>query len=47
MVRVSYNQKPFRRILMETWGAKVVPSPSNLTQSGRKYYKNTCIANKN
>jgi tryptophan synthase beta chain len=39
MVRVSYNQKPFRRILMETWGAKVVPSPSNLTQSGRKFYE--------
>jgi len=39
MVRVSYNQKPFRRILMETWGAKVVPSPSNLTRSGRKFYE--------
>jgi tryptophan synthase beta chain len=39
MVRVSYNQKPFRRMLMGTWGAKVVPSPSNLTQSGRKFYE--------
>ncbi len=38
MVRISYNQKPFRRILMETWGAKVVPSPSNLTQSGKRFY---------
>ena len=28
MVRVSYNQKPYRRMLMETWGAKCVPSPS-------------------
>jgi tryptophan synthase beta chain len=27
MVRASYNQKPYRRILMETWGGKVVPSP--------------------
>src|SRR5574340_1797551 len=36
MVRVSYDQKPYRRIAMETWGAKVVPSPSNVTNSGRK-----------
>ncbi|MDI6814662.1 MAG: TrpB-like pyridoxal phosphate-dependent enzyme, partial [Dehalococcoidales bacterium] len=35
MVRVSYNQKPYRRILMETWGAKVVPSPSPDTEVGR------------
>jgi tryptophan synthase beta chain len=35
MVRVSYEQKPFRRSLMETWGATVVPSPSEETQSGR------------
>ncbi|MBF0458584.1 MAG: TrpB-like pyridoxal phosphate-dependent enzyme [Nitrospirae bacterium] len=35
MVRVSYNQKPYRRISMETWGATVHPSPSNLTNSGR------------
>jgi tryptophan synthase beta chain len=27
MVRASYNQKPYRRVLMETWGASVVPSP--------------------
>ncbi|MCX7857259.1 MAG: TrpB-like pyridoxal phosphate-dependent enzyme [Deltaproteobacteria bacterium] len=38
MVRVSYNQKPYRRILMETWGAKCVPSPSADTQVGKKYY---------
>jgi tryptophan synthase beta chain len=36
MVRVSYNQKPYRRILMETWGAKCVASPSQDTQIGRK-----------
>jgi len=35
MVRISYDQKPYRRILMETWGAKCVPSPSPDTQSGR------------
>ena len=27
MVRASYEQKPYRRVLMETWGASVVPSP--------------------
>ena len=37
MVRVSYNQKPYRRILMETWGAKVVPSPSKDTEVGRRF----------
>ncbi|MDI9646354.1 MAG: TrpB-like pyridoxal phosphate-dependent enzyme [Archaeoglobales archaeon] len=36
MVRSSYEQKPYRRIMMETWGAQVIPSPSNLTESGRK-----------
>ncbi len=36
MVKVSYNQKPYRRIAMETWGATVHPSPSNITNSGRK-----------
>jgi len=35
MVRVSYNQKPYRRIMMETWGATCVPSPSPDTKSGR------------
>jgi tryptophan synthase beta chain len=35
MVKVSYHQKPYRRVLMETWGAKVVPSPSTDTQAGR------------
>ncbi len=36
MVRSSYEQKPYRRILMETWNAEVIPSPSNLTESGRR-----------
>ncbi len=35
MVRVSYDQKPYRRALMETYGASCIPSPSNETQSGR------------
>ena len=36
MVKVSYEQKPYRRILMETWGGKVIPSPSPYTESGKK-----------
>jgi tryptophan synthase beta chain len=36
MVRVSYDQKPYRRIFMETYGAEVVPSPSRDTKSGRQ-----------
>jgi tryptophan synthase beta chain len=39
MVRISYDQKPYRRVLMETWGAKVVPSPSEDTEIGRKLLK--------
>jgi tryptophan synthase beta chain len=35
MVRASYDQKPYRRILMETYGASVVPSPSRDTEYGR------------
>jgi tryptophan synthase beta chain len=35
MVRASYDQKPYRRILMETYGASVVASPSMATQYGR------------
>jgi tryptophan synthase beta chain len=35
MVKVSYNHKPYRRIFMESHGARVVPSPSNETASGR------------
>ena len=36
MVRISYDQKPYRRILMETWGAKCIPSPSKDTEVGRR-----------
>jgi len=36
MVRVSYEQKPYRRMLMHTWGATVHASPSNLTEYGRR-----------
>src|SRR4030067_129047 len=35
MVKVSYHQKPYRRSMMETWGASVVPSPSPDTHAGR------------
>ena len=35
MVRVSYDQKPYRRALMEAFGASVTASPSTLTESGR------------
>ena len=41
MVRASYDQKPYRRILMETYGAEVVPSPSPDTQYGRKVLEAT------
>jgi len=36
MVRASYEQKPYRAVLMRTWGAEVVPSPSNRTKFGRE-----------
>jgi tryptophan synthase beta chain len=36
MVKVSYYQKPYRRVLMETFGATVVPSPSTETEIGRR-----------
>ena len=36
MVKVSYEQKPFRREVMRTYGANVTPSPSDTTQVGRK-----------
>lgn len=37
MVRASYNQKPYRKILMELYGAKVNASPSNTTEAGKKF----------
>lgn len=36
MVKISYEQKPYRKIMMNTYNANVVPSPSNLTDSGRQ-----------
>lgn len=35
MVRCSYEQKPYRRLMMQTWGASCYPSPTELTASGR------------
>jgi tryptophan synthase beta chain len=35
-VRASFDQKPYRRLMMETWGAKVHPSPSTATEAGKK-----------
>ncbi len=36
MVKVSYNQKPYRKSMVNTWGGKIVASPSTLTEAGRK-----------
>ncbi len=36
MVKVSYYQKPYRKTMMNIWGAEAVPSPSELTEAGRK-----------
>lgn len=41
MVNVSYYQKPYRRSLIETWGGKVVPSPSSDTNYGRRVLANS------
>ncbi len=41
MVKVSYHQKPYRRNLMEVWGARVIPSPSEQTQAGRRVLEAT------
>ena len=35
MVRISFDQKPFRKVMMETWGGTCIASPSNQTQAGR------------
>lgn len=37
MVAISFHQKPYRRVAMETWGGTVVPSPSTLTNAGRSF----------
>lgn len=39
MVKVSYESKPYRKFMMNTWGANVIPSPSHLTESGRRILK--------
>jgi tryptophan synthase beta chain len=39
MVRISFDQKPFRRLMMETWGATCTPSPSTETNAGREILK--------
>jgi tryptophan synthase beta chain len=36
MVRLSYDHKPYRKVMMNTWGAKVHPSPSEATEIGKK-----------
>ncbi len=36
MVRLSYDHKPYRKVMMNTWGAKVHPSPSGATEIGKK-----------
>jgi tryptophan synthase beta chain len=41
MVKCSYEQKPYRRIMMETWGAEVFPSPTTRTEAGKKILKET------
>ncbi|ODS33464.1 MAG: tryptophan synthase beta subunit [Candidatus Scalindua rubra] len=40
MVKVSYKQKPYRRSMMESWGGKVIASPSDKTQTGRNIINN-------
>jgi tryptophan synthase beta chain len=37
MVRISYEQKPYRKSLINTWGASIFPSPSDQTESGRRF----------
>ena len=41
MVRISFDQKPFRQLMMQTWGANCVASPSNETQAGRNILAKT------
>ena len=36
MVRISFDQKPYRKIMMESFGAKCNPSPSEFTNYGKK-----------
>ncbi len=39
MVKISYQQKPYRRSLMQTWGAEVFASPTDMTEAGRQILK--------
>jgi tryptophan synthase beta chain len=39
MVKISYQQKPYRKSMMRTWGAEVIPSPSDRTRSGQSILK--------
>ncbi len=39
MVKISYEQKPYRRVLMHTWGGEVYPSPTDRTNAGREALK--------
>jgi tryptophan synthase beta chain len=39
MVKCSYEQKPYRKLMMQTWGAECIASPSNLTESGKSILK--------
>lgn len=39
MVRASYEQKPYRKLMMQTYGGKVIPSPSDQTKIGRELLK--------
>ncbi|MFO7655784.1 MAG: TrpB-like pyridoxal phosphate-dependent enzyme [Bacteroidales bacterium] len=41
MVRVSFDQKPFRKLMMQTWGGNCVASPSNETNAGRQILEKT------
>ena len=41
MVKISYEQKPYRKMLMHTWGADVYSSPTNLTNAGRSILAKT------
>jgi tryptophan synthase beta chain len=41
MVRISFDQKPFRKIMMQTWGGKCIASPSTQTNAGRKILAET------
>lgn len=41
MVRISYEQKPYRRLMMAAWGAECIPSPSEITRAGRNILAET------